>query len=325
LVKNKKQNMAEMIIEPIEKYGLKKKHNSKTLFSHIGVIGCGWEGSYIATVAAICGMEVVFLEPDAENIEDAFSRIEKKLDRRISTWGLTESEKRAILSRVKGTNNFNDLSDCDFVIESIRYDDYGVKSTEARKAIFQVLEDVLHKDAIIASNVSMTFVTELAVDLKHKERTIGLHFLSVFPDSDIIEIVPSIYTSDDTYMKVCQFAKLIKHTSIKLEESSGLVSLRLFFVQLNEACSILMEGIATVEAIDKVLTVGFGHKEGVFRTADKMGVEKIVHLMELMFQEYGNVKYKPSPLLNRLYRSKHYGIRTGKGFYTYDKSGNIII
>lgn len=316
--------MAEMIIEPIEKYGLKKKHHSKTLFSHIGVVGCGWEGSYIATMAAINGMEVIFLEPDDENIQDAFERIEKKLDRRISTWGLTQSEKRAILSRVKSTTNFDDFSNCDFVIEAIRYDDYGVKSTEARKAIFQVLETVLRKDAIIASNVSTTFVTELAVDLKYKERTIGLHFLSLFPDSDILEIVPSVYTSDDTYMKVCQFAKLIKHNSIRLEESSGLVSLRLFFVQLNEACSILMEGIATIEDIDKVLTVGFGHKEGVFRTADKMGIEKIVHLMEIMFQEYGNIKYKPSPLLNRLYRSKHYGIRKGKGFYSYDKQGEII-
>lgn len=316
--------MAGLTTEPIEKYGLKRKNRKRTLFSRIGVIGCGWEGSHIATLAAIKGMEVVFLEPDEENIQDSFERIEKKLDKRINTWGLTESEKRAILSRVKGTSNFKDLSGCDFVIEAIRYDDLGIKSNEARKEIFHKLEEVLRKDAIIASNVVTTFVTELACDLKYKERTLGLHFLSIFPDSDVLEIVPSVYTSEDTYMKICQFAKLIKHNSLRIEESSGLVSLRLFFVQLNEACSILMEGIATIEDIDRVLTVGFGHKEGIFKTADKMGIEKIVHLMEIMFQEYGNIKYKPSPLLNRLYRSKHYGVRKGKGFYTYDKSGNII-
>jgi len=107
-------------------------------------------------------------------------------------------------------------------------------------------------------------------------------------------------------------------------ESAGLISIRLFLIQLNEACAILMEGISTVEDIDLVLTVGFGHRQGVFRTADQMGIEKIVKLLDNLWEEYGSIKYKPSPVLLRLSRAKHYGVSRGKGFYTYDEAGNVI-
>jgi len=139
-----------------------------------------------------------------------------------------------------------------------------------------------------------------------------------------LEIVPSLYTSLETLEKVSQFAKLINHEYINVTESSGLVSMRLFLTQLNEACQILMEGVSTVEDIDKVLTVGYGHSLGVFRTADKMGIEKIVRLLNNLYDEYGNIKYKPSPVLLRKVRAKNYGISTGKGFYVYDESGNIV-
>jgi len=316
--------MAEMITEPIEKYGLGTEKRKRTLFSRIGVVGCGKEGSYIATIAAGKGMEVVFLEPSEDRVSDAYKRIEEKLDKQIISWGLTNSEKRAILSRVRGTTDFKDFAGCDFVIETIRYDDMGVRSVENRKEVFAKLESILKDTAIIASNVSTIFVTELANELKHKDRAIGFHFLSNTPESNILEIVPGVHTSEETYLHVCQFAKLINHAYVTLQESVGLVSLRLFFIQLNEACAILMEGVASVEDIDKVLVVGYGHKQGVFRTADQMGVEKIVHLMENMYQEYGNIKYKPSPLLNRLYRSNQYGISRKRGFYIYDELGNII-
>ncbi len=316
--------MAEMIKEPIEKYGLNKKDRKKTLFSRIGVVGCGKDGSFIVTVAASNGMEVVFLEPSEDRIQNAFGRIEEKLDKRIESWGLTESEKKAILSRIKGTTKYEDFKGCDFVIEAVRYDDMGVRSVAARKEVFATLERVLDEKAIIASNVATIFVTELANELKHKERTIGVHFLTNVPGSTIVEIVPGLDTSDETYDLVRHFAEMINFDYVCIHESAGLVSLRLFFAQLNEACSMLMEGIGTVEAIDRVLTVGFGHKQGVFRTADQMGIEKIVHLMENMFNEYGNMKYKPSPVLNRMYRGNQYGISKGKGFYTYDEKGDII-
>jgi len=317
--------MAEEIIEAIERYGLSKRNRKRTLFSRIGVVGCGKEGSVIATTAALNGMEVIFLEPNNESITNAFNRIEEKLDRKISNWGLTENEKKAVMSRITGTSNYDDFSGCDFVIEAIRYNDQtGERRIGHRKEVFLELERVLSTTAIIASNVSTVIVTDLASELEHTERCIGLHFLSNVPDSQIIEIVPGLNTSTETYDKVCQFARLINHQYIPVMESSGLVSIRLFLIQLNEACSIFMEGISSIEDIDRVLTVGFGHRQGVFRTADQMGIEKIVRLLENLWDEYGSMKYKPSPILLRLFRAKHFGISTKKGFYTYDDFGNII-
>ncbi len=317
--------MAEEIIEAIERYGLSKRNRKRTLFSRIGVVGCGKEGSVIATRAALKGLEVVFLEPTDERIANAYIRIEDQLDKKIQNWGLTENEKKAILGRIQGTMKYEDFSGCDFVIEAIRYDDQtGERRVHNRKEVFRLLEEVLSPRAIIASNVSTVVVTELAAEMAHQDRCIGLHFLSNIPDSYIIEIVRGLNTSDDTYNKVCQFAKAINHEYVAVMESAGLVSLRLFLIQLNEACSILMEGISTVEDIDRVLTVGFGHRQGVFRTADQLGIEKIVKLLENLYEEYGHVKYKPSPILLRLSRAKHFGISKGRGFYNYDESGNII-
>jgi 3-hydroxybutyryl-CoA dehydrogenase len=317
--------MSEPIIEPIERYGLSKRNRKRTLFSRIGVVGCGSEGSVIATTAALNGMEVVFLEPNEEKIVNAYSRIEDQLDRRIANWGLTQNEKKAIIARITGTTFYEDFQGCDFVIEAIRYDNQtGERQVAQRKKVFHNLEQVLDTDAIIASNVSTVVVTELASELSYQERCIGVHFMINTPGSQILEIVSGLHTSAETFNKVSQFARLINHEYIAVMESSGLVSVRLFLTQLNEACQILMENIASVEDIDKVLTVGFGHNLGVFRTADIMGIEKIVKLLNNLYDEYGNIKYKPSPILLRMYRARDYGVSTGRGFYIYDESGNIV-
>ncbi len=317
--------MAEEIIEAIERYGLSKRNRKRTLFSRIGVVGCGKEGSLIATTAAFSGMEVVFLEVNEDGIANAYKRIEEKLDKKISNWGLTENEKKVIMGRITGTMNYEDFSGCDFVIEAIRYhDNTGVRRIAQRKEVFKELERVLSVNAVIASNVSTVIVTDLASELEHTDRCIGLHFLSNVPDSQIIEIVPGLNTSNETFEKVCQFARMINYDYIPVMESSGLVSIRMFLIQLNEACGILMEGISSVDDIDKVLTVGFGHRQGVFRTADQMGIEKIVRLLENLWDEYGSLKYKPSPVLLRLFRAKHFGVSTNRGFYSYDEFGNII-
>jgi len=317
--------MCQLPSEHIENYGLSKKDHKQTLFSRIGVVGCGKDGSIIATVAASCGMEVVFLEPTEEDIRNAYSRIEAQLDAKVDNWGLTLPEKRAILSRMEGTTDYENFAGCDFVIETIRYDDQtGLRRITDRKEVFKKLEMVLSPEAIIASNVSTVVVTALASELEHKERCIGLHFMTNMPDSHLLEIVRGLYTSDTTYDKVCHFSELINYSYIAVAESVGLVSLRLFLILLNEACAMLMEGISTVSDIDKMLTVGFGHRLGVFRIADNFGIEKVVPLMENLFNEYGNIKYKPSPVLLRLFRAQHFGYRSRKGFYNYDEEGKII-
>lgn len=317
--------MAEMIKEPIENYGLSFKDRKKTLFSKIGIVGCGKEGSKIATVAATAGIEVVFLEISNERIQKAFDRIGAELDKRIVTWGLTESEKKTILGRITGTLSFGDFKDCDFVIEAVRYDENGERSLNHRKEIFRNLEEVLADDAIIATNASSVVITELTSELKHKDRCVCLHFVMMQPQSRVLEIVRGIYTSDVCYNKVCQFAKLIGYNYVTVEDSAGLVCNRLFFILLNEACSILQEGLTSPIEIDAIIRFGLGQRQGVFCIADQMGIEKIVPQMEDLFKEFGSLKYKPSPLLIRLNRLKHWGVRTRKGFYSYDEKGNRIL
>ena len=315
--------MAE-IKEPIEGYGLSSKHGERTLFSKIGVVGCGRDGRSIVNLTAQSGMEVVFIEISKEKIDSAIKEIENSLDTKIENWGLTQTEKRTTMGRIKGSLDYSDLKDCDFVIECIRYEDDGERSTEQRKEVFKKLEGILAPDAIIATNATTVIISELAAELKHKERCVSLHFPIPHSDARLLEIVKGIFTSPEVLEKVIRFSNLIKYTPIEVRESSGLVSMRLLIVMLNEASHILMENLTSLENIDKEFTVIYGQRYGIFELADLLGIEKIVMLMEDMFNEYGDQKYKASPILWRLYHSKQYGLSTGRGFYTYDEEGKRI-
>ena len=311
--------MAETIIESLENFGLSKKDKKKALFSKIGLVGCGRDGQNIVALVASAGIEVVFVEVSEERIQYATKKIERILDNRIDNWGLTSSEKRAIMGRVNGSLVMTDLKDCDFVIECIRYDDEtGERSTKMRKEVFKELESILSPEAIIATNATTVIISELASDLKYKNRCISLHFMIGNPDAKILEVVKGFFTSDEVLTKILTFSKMIKHEAITIHESNGLVGQRLLVVMLNEACEMLMQNVCDLESIDKMVQIGFGQRQGVFRLADIIGIEKIVMLMEDMFNEYGDKKYKPSPILWRLYRSKQLGIHTGKGFYIYE-------
>ena len=160
--------MAE-IKEPIEGFGLSKKEQERTLFSKIGIVGCGRDGRHIVNLTAQSGMEVVFIEISQEKINEAVEAIERNLDTKIENWGLTQSEKRATMGRITGSLDYNDLKDCDFVIECIRYDANGERSTVLRKEVFRRLEEVHAPDAIIATNATTEVISELAAELKCKE------------------------------------------------------------------------------------------------------------------------------------------------------------
>lgn len=315
--------MAE-IIEPIEDYGLSSKHKKRSLFSKIGVVGCGRDGRNIVSLTALSGMEVVFVEVSQERIDAAIEDIGNGLDTKIENWGLTKSEKRATMGRITGSLDYNDLRGCDFVIECIRYEASGERSTELRKEVFRNLERVLAPDAIIATNATTVVISELAAELTHKERCISLHFPISHTDAKLLEVVRGTFTSQEVVDKVYLFAHMIKYTPIPVHESSGLVSMRLMISMLNEACSIWMENVASMEDIDKEFTIIYGQRYGIFELADLIGIEKLVMLMEDMFNEYGDKKYKASPILWRLYRSKQLGIAAGRGFYIYDENGKVI-
>lgn len=318
--------MSEMIIEPIEKYGLTISSDSKIkpLFSRIGVVGAGKEGRNIINMAATAGMEVVFLEESQERIEYVIGELEKVMNHKISSWGLTQAEKRIIMNRITPTMIYEDFAGCDMVIECTRFSESGRRSTPVRKGIFKKLEEILDEDSIIATNGSVVIISELSSELNHKDRCVSLYFPVSHPDARILEIVSGMYTSEEVYKKMEVFAKLIKYKPHRINESNGNVSMRIMVNMLNEACQILLERVCSIEDIEETYTIIYGQRYGIFRMADIIGIERLVSLMEAMFNDFGEKHYKPNPLLWKLYRSNQLGVRTGKGFYIYDENGNPI-
>ena len=318
--------MSEMIIEPIEKYGLTitAYKTNKPLFSKVGVVGAGKEGRTIIQMTATAGMDVVFLDESQERNDYVMAELNKVMDQKISSWGLTPSEKKIIMNRIKPTLAYEDFADCDLVIECTRYSESGRRSTPLRKNIFKKLEEVLETDAIIATNGSTVIISELAAELEHKDRCVSLYFPVSHPDARILEISKGMYTSEEVYQEMEIFAQLINYKPHRINESNGNVSLRLLVIMLNEACQMLLERVSSMEDIEETLTIIYGQRYGVFRMADIVGIERLVTLMEAMFNDFGQKHYKPNPLLWKLFRTNQLGVRTGKGFYIYDENGNPV-
>jgi 3-hydroxybutyryl-CoA dehydrogenase len=315
--------MSEILVEKIEEYGLSKKDRPKTLFSKVGIVGCGSVGQSIALMISQKELEVVFIELSEEKISFAIAAMEKELDHMIEHWGMTNGEKRSILSRIKGAIGYEHLKGCDLVIETIKS-----KTREqrviCRKEVFKNIEKYVAPDTIIATNSSTIVITELASELEHKERCVSLHFLTSIPGSKMIEVVRGLYTSDEVFEKVNIFVKMLGKVSIAVEESPGLISVRMFVSMINEACDIMMEGVGSKNDIDTTMRIGFGLPLGPFELADKVGLDKVLRYMENLYSEFGDKKFKASPIIKKLVRAHQLGRVTGKGFYDYDETGRKI-
>jgi len=315
--------MAVVIKEKIEKYGLSEKNRPKQLFSKVGIVGCGTVGQSIALMISQKELDVTFIELSEEKIEYAICKIESELDNMIEHWGMTNSEKRAILSRIHGHIGYEHLKGCDLVIESIR-SKTRERRISCRKEVFQNVEKYVSPDCIIATNSTTIVITELSSELEHKERCVSLHFLTNAPNAKMIEVVKGLYTSEDVYTKVTKFINMLGKEAILCEESPGLVSVRVFVAQLNEACEVLMEGVSSKEDIDKTMRIGLGQTLGPFEMADKIGLDKVMRWMENLYNEFGDKKYIASPIIKRLVRAHQLGRISKKGFYQYDETGKKI-
>ncbi len=315
--------MSEVLVEQIENYGLSKKDRPKTLFSKVGLVGCGSVGQSIALMISQKELEVVFIELSEEKISNAFLRMEKELDTMIEHWGMTPGEKRAIISRITGFVGYEHLKGCDLVIETIR-SRTREQRVICRKEVFKNIEKYVAPDTIIATNSSTIVITELSAELEHKERCVSLHFLTSVPGSKMIEVVRGLYTSDEAYNSVFKFVKMLGKLAIPVEESPGLISVRMFVSMVNEACDIMMEGVGTKNDIDTTMRVGFGLPLGPFELADKVGLDKVLRYMDNLYSEFGDRKFKASPVIKKLVRAHQFGRVTGKGFYEYDETGKKI-
>ncbi len=316
--------MSNPIIEQIENFGLSSKDRPKADFAEVGIVGCGGTGQFLSVMIASKGIEVVFLEVSQERIDLAFREIEELLTTQINQWSLTKGEKRAVLSRIKGTLDYRDFKNCDLVIESILLAETQKKPIDIRKEIFLNIEEHVSPHAIIATNSTTLAITELASFLKYRDRCVSIHISTTFPGAALIEVVRSLYTSDETFSNVQKFAIYINKKIIEVEESPGLITVRLVAPLLNKACRILLEGVAKMEKIDIAMKQSLNIPLGPFEMADKIGIKKVIRWLDTLYDEFGDTQYKASPILKKLSRSNQTGRAARIGFYEYTKHGEII-
>ena len=304
--------------EVLEDYALSKKTQINTGgIKKVGIIGCGTAGQEIARLISQFGLDVGFVDLTQERIDDIINSIEKQIDEVIGKWGLTKSDKRAIMSRIQGSTDYSAISDCDIVIETINTQSPGTNK-EIRKEIFQKIEKYVSKDTIITSNTSSIMISELASVLQYPERCVGLHFLTPEATVKIVEVIKGVKTSEESYEKLMRFAKMIDKQVIVLHESPGNISTRLIVTLINEACETFIEGVASIKCIDQTMKQGFGMQFGPFELADRIGIDKVLKWMDNLYTEFGDQRFKASPVLKRLARLNYLGRKTNKGFYIYD-------
>ncbi len=311
--------------ENVEEYALVKKPGKQKAgtIKQVGIVGCGDVGQEVARLISQHGLEVIFIDTSEEKNGEILVAIERQIDDIINKWGLTKGDKRAILSRIKGSVDYKDLHNCDLIIESVNKKGLG-NNLELRHKVFKEIEKSVAKNTVITSNNSTLTISDIASVLQYPERAVGLHFITPGKDSKVVEVVRGLYTNEESYNFVVKFAKYVGKKVINVSESPGNISTRLIVTLINEACETLMEGVADVECIDATMKLGFGLQFGPFEMADRIGLDKLVKWMDNLYQEYGLHKFKASPIIKRLVRVGYIGRDTNKGFYNYDKEGNLV-
>ncbi len=314
--------MSEIIGE-IKDLLQQQKTNDVDTISKIGFIGTSRVSCEIIKTASKSGFEVLAYNKTEGESNKILSTITEMLDDEIKGWGMTESEKRLILSRISVTNHMYDLSDSDIVIESI--DNYRKGTTlENRRNVLKDIENVVRNNTVLISNSSTIMVSELASVLANPSRLIGIHFISPISTANIVELVRSQYTDDKCYEYALRFLKMLGKEAIEIAECPGNVSSRMNCIIINNACEILMEGLATIENIDEIMKVSMGSQYGPFELADKIGLNKLQRQMDNLYEEFGVQIFKCSSIIRRLVRSGKLGKESGQGFYKYDSTGKII-
>jgi len=286
--------------------------------SRIVIVGAGVMGRGIAQAIASTGTDVILLDRTARLAERGIEKIGENIDHEIEKWGLTASDKKAILSRIAPSTDLQVAKLAYIIIEAIP-DNLRIK-----KELFQRLDDLCPEETIFITNTATISITELASVTNRADRFIGLHFLHPVPKVPVVEIIRGLKTSDKTYQAVREFADLLGKTPVQVYEYPGYVTTRIIVPLLNEAIHVLMEGVASAEDIDTAMKLGYGFNVGPLALADQMGLDVIMSWMENLLKELSEHKYNPCPLLRKMVRAGYLGAKTGQGFFRYDKDGHRI-
>jgi 3-hydroxybutyryl-CoA dehydrogenase len=275
-------------------------------------------GHGIAQTVAGAGIEVIGVEKNAESLKAGINGLSRAMDMEIKRWGMTSSEKRAILSRVRGTTDLAELRGCDIIIEAVD------ENLELKRQLIEAFYSVGKEDAVFISNTATLSLSKLSQSSRRADRIIGMHFLNPVPQTPLVEIVRGMNTSDETFQLVKAFARRIGKTPVEVFEYPGFITTRTILPMLNEAMHVHMEGIARAEDIDIAMKLGYGMQMGPLEMADTMGLDEVLMWMETMYHELGESRFRPCPLLRRMVRERKLGKKVGEGFFKYNQDGKRL-
>ncbi|WP_305153959.1 3-hydroxybutyryl-CoA dehydrogenase [uncultured Clostridium sp.] len=277
----------------------------------IFVLGAGTMGSGIVQAFAQKGYEVIVRDIKDEFVQRGLSGINKNLSKLVSKGKMTEETKEEILSRISGTTDMNLAADCDLVVEA------AIENMKIKKEIFAELDGICKKETILASNTSSLSITEVASATSRPDKVIGMHFFNPAPVMKLVEIIRGMATSQETFDDVKNLSLEIGKEPVEVKEAPGFVVNRILIPMINEASFILQEGIASVEDIDTAMKFGANHPMGPLALGDLIGLDVCLAIMDVLYNETGDNKYRASSTLRKYVRAGWLGRKSGRGFYNY--------
>ena len=275
------------------------------------VIGAGQMGNGIAQVAAVSGLDVIMNDISQEFVDRGMATITKILSRGVEKGKMSGEEKDAVLGRIKTSVSLEDMAPADFVVEA------ATEREDIKFKLFQDLDGICGAEAILSTNTSSIPIGRIAAQTKRPQKVIGMHFMNPVPVMKLVEIIPGIATSDETYNTTWRLAEKFGKTPAKANDYPGFIANRILLPMINEAVYCLYHNVGTREDIDTVMKLGMNHPMGPLALADLIGLDTCLAIMETLYEGFKDSKYRPCPLLYKYVEAGWLGRKTGRGFYEY--------
>lgn len=283
------------------------------MIQKLGIVGCGQMGSGIAQVAAQVGIKVVAREVTEDLWKKGFARIEKNIDKAIEKGKADQAFKDKTIANLAGTTELSDLADCDLVVEAI------VENMDAKMEVFRELDKICKPETIFATNTSSLPVGDMAAATGRRDKFCGLHFFNPVHIMKLCELVRTLDTSEETIAAARAFAEACGKTVVMAQDRPGFIVNALLIPYLLDAIRMLESGVASRDDIDSGMMLGCGHPMGPLTLNDFIGLDTMLHIADIMFEEYKDKHYAAPPLLRRMVQAGYLGRKSGRGFYDYTK------